>query len=489
MGKPALVWFREDLRVADNPALRAAVESGRPVLCFYIHDTQSDGVRAPGGASRWWLHGSLAALSDNLEKRGGRLHLFSGAAEEIVPKIVAESDAAALYWNRRYGPEREVDAGLKRRFRDAGLEVQSFASRLLYEPGQIRNQSGEFYKVFTPFNRACVAQDPPPKPLPAPREITRAAFPRALDPLAVTLDELALEPTQPDWAGGLRESWERGEDAAQECLRAFIRDGLSGYASRRDRPDIAGTSRLSPHLRFGEISPRQAIHAVREALDGGIDQRDYDSFRAEIGWRDFSYQLVFAHGPIAAQNMNRQFDAFPWREDDAALRAWQRGRTGYPIVDAGMRELWHTGFMHNRVRMIVASFLIKHLLIDWRAGEEWFWDTLVDADPANNPAGWQWVAGSGADAQPYYRIFNPMTQGEKFDPQGAYVRQWVPEIAGLSDRVIHRPWEAKSDMLDRAGIALGETYPEPIVIHEEGRKRALAAFETIKRGRDEAAAG
>ena len=486
MAQPALVWFRDDLRVADNPALRAALESGRPVFCFYVFDDASPEVRPLGGAARWWLHGALANLSDNLEKRGGRLHLFSGAAEELVPHIVAESDAAALYWNRRYGPEREIDARLKKSLRGDGLAVKSFPGRLVHEPGSVLNQSGGYYKVFTPFNRAAVALDPPDAPLPAPREITPAPFPRALDDLSVSLDELALEPTRPDWAGGMRETWEadgagRGEDGAHRRLKAFIGDHLAGYADDRNRPDLDATSRLSPHLRFGEITPRQAIHAALAAKKGGAPAKDYDVFRAEIGWRDFSYQLLFTHGALHMRNMNDQFDAMPWREDDSALRAWQRGRTGFPIVDAGMRQLWHQGYMHNRVRMIVASFLTKHLLIDWRAGEAWFWDTLVDADPANNPAGWQWVAGSGADAQPYYRIFNPMSQGEKFDPQGDYVRQWIPEIADLPNRVIHRPWEATREVLGKAGVVLGETYPEPIVIHEDGRRRALAAFEKTRR--------
>ncbi|MCC5979303.1 MAG: deoxyribodipyrimidine photo-lyase [Salinarimonas sp.] len=486
MAQPALVWFRDDLRVADNPALRAALDSGRPVLCFFIFDDSSPEIRPLGGAARWWLHGSLANLADNLDKRGNRLHLFSGAAEELVPRIVSETDAAALFWNRRYGPEREIDARLKKRLRTEGLEVRSFPGRLVYEPGTVLNQGGGYYKVFTPFNRAAVAQDPPETPLPAPRELPRASFPKALDALSVTLEELALEPRGPDWAGGMRETWEkdgagRGEDAAHKRLKAFIADHLSGYAKNRDRPDLDATSRLSPHLRFGEITPRQAVHAALAAKTDGAPAGDYDSFRAEIGWRDFSYQLLFSRGGLHTRNMNDQFDAMPWREDDSALRAWQEGRTGFPVVDAGMRQLWHQGYMHNRVRMIVASFLTKHLLIDWKAGESWFWDTLVDADPANNPAGWQWVAGSGADAQPYYRIFNPMTQGEKFDPQGDYVRQWVPEIADLPNRVIHRPWEAKREALEAAGVVLGETYPKPIVIHEDGRKRALAAFETIKR--------
>ena len=325
-----------------------------------------------------------------------------------------------------------------------------------------------------------------PGPLPAPREIPRAAFPRALHPLAVSLDELALEPQRPDWAGGLRESWERGEDAAQERLRAFIRDGLSGYASDRDRPDIEGTSAASPRICASARShpARRSMPRVRPLLAASI-RATTTRFAPEIGWRDFSYQLLCCAWPDCGAEHEP-----PVRRLSLARGLMPRfapGSGAAPAIRLSMPACVSSGTQASciiGVRMIVASFLIKHLLIDWRAGEQWFWDTLVDADPANNPAGWQWVAGSGADAQPYYRIFNPMTQGEKFDPKGAYVRHWVPEIAGLSDRVIHRPWEAKSDMLDAAGIALGETYPEPIVIHEEARKRALAAFETIKRGRD-----
>jgi deoxyribodipyrimidine photo-lyase len=478
---PVLVWFREDLRVSDNPALSTAVETQRPVLCFYIVD-EATGAAIRGGASRWWLHGSLAVLAEQLERRGSALRIFKGSSAEIVPHIVRETGAAELLWNRRYGPEREIDAALKASLRENGVAVRSFASRLLYEPGEVLNKTGGIYKVFTPYRNATLIKDPPPRPLAAPDVIEAGTWPPQLAEATSNLEDLNLEPTRPDWAGGLRETWKRGEAGAQERLFAFLEHGFAGYAETRDRPDLDATSRLSPSLHFGEITPRQIVHTARHGLDSGevgATERDYDVLRSELGWRDFSHQLLFFQEDISRINIQRNFDGFPWREDEAALRAWQRGRTGYPFVDAGMRELWQTGFMHNRVRMVVASFLIKHLLIDWRVGEAWFRDTLVDADPANNAASWQWVAGSGADASPYYRIFNPISQGERFDPKGDYVRRWVPELEKLPRTAIHRPWEASSSMLEFAGVRLGIDYPLPVVGHEEGRKRALAAFESI----------
>lgn len=486
MSRPALVWFREDFRIADNPALAAAVESGRPVICVYVHDETSPELRPLGGASRWWLHGSLDALRAGLQAIGGALHILRGDPRDLIPGIVAGSGCEAVFWNRRYGPERAIDVDVKAGLKRSGVEVASFASRLVVEPGEIRTKTGGPYKVFTPFHRACLTRDPPPLPLPAPGRIDSVRLPAEVAAQAVELAALGLEPRRPDWASGLRESWAPGESGARKRLAAFVENDLAGYAGDRNRPDLDVTSRLSPHLRFGEVSARSVVHAARfalEASDGSISREDYDVFRAEIGWRDFSHQLLFENGDLAGANLQKTFDAFPWRSDEPLVDAWRKGRTGYPIVDAGMRQLWRTGFMHNRVRMIVASFLIKHLLIDWRVGEDWFWDTLVDADCANNPASWQWVAGSGADAAPYYRIFNPVTQGERFDPDGGYVRAWIPEIAGLPNRVIHRPWEAPPSVLHSAGVRLGESYPTPIVVHEDARKRALAAFESIRSNR------
>lgn len=484
MTAPVLVWFREDLRVSDNPALSAAVETGQPVLCFHIFENDTPGDSSRGAASRWWLHGSLAALAEALQARGAGLALFEGSALDLVPRMSRETGASALFWNRRYGPERETDATLKSRLATERLTVKSFPSRLLFEPGEVTTKTGELYKVFTPYRNATLAKGPPPPPLRAPGEVRPGRWPAALAAEAVALSSLALEPRNPDWAQDMRAFWERGEAGAQRRLTAFLENDFSGYADTRNRPDLDTTSRLSPHLHFGEISPRQIVYAAQHALDSndfGVKQADFDVLRSEIGWRDFSHQLLFSQENLALTNIQRNFDAFPWREDNAGLEAWKRGMTGYPLVDAGMRQLWSIGFMHNRVRMVAASFLIKHLLVDWRVGERWFWDTLVDADPANNAASWQWVAGSGADAAPYYRIFNPVAQGERFDPNGDYVRRWVPELAKLPGKTIHRPWEASPAVLDSAGVRLGKDYPLPIVAHEAGRQRALAAFESIRR--------
>lgn len=481
MSGPALVWFREDLRVTDNPALVHAVETGAPVLCLYLFDEASPEVRRLGGAARWFLHGGLAELAQSLARIGGELLILSGAAREVVPRIAAETRAAHVSWNRRYGAEREIDADLKQALRDVGVAAKSCKARVLYEPGEVTTKTGGLYRVFTPYRNATLAYDPPPPPLPAPVRIDPGAWPRAVRDEAIPLADLALEPTGPDWAGGLRETWTRGEAGARRRLANFIDGGLRGYAESRNRPDLETTSMLSAHLRFGEISPLQIVHAALHARDAGaIGAADYDMLRSELGWRDFSHQLLYAQPDIAVSNMMASYDAFPWRTDEPGLDAWRRGRTGYPFVDAGMRQLWRTGFMHNRVRMVVGSFLVKHLLIDWRAGEDWFWDTLCDADPANNAASWQWVAGSGADAAPYYRVFNPIAQGEKFDPDGEYIRRWVPELSALAPPYIHRPWDTPRSVLDEAGVALGTAYPRPIVSHAEGRRRALDALAHMK---------
>lgn len=480
MSAPSLVWFRDDLRLADNPALAAAAARG-PVLCLYILD-ESSKRRALGGASRWWLSRSLAALAEELAAKGGALTLMRGDPAALIPEIATACQADFVSWNRRYdGAAVELDKALKAKLVSAGITVESHNAGLLNEPWEVTTTTGTPMKVFTPYWRAARARGEPPAPKPAPKRIESLPLPAALKRHLVAHDELALEPSKPDWAGGLREAWTPGEAGAREALGDFLDGAISGYGEARDRPDKPATSRLSPHLRFGEIGPRQIWQAAQAAGHAHPHlQGDIDKFLSEIGWREFSYQLLFHNPDLATENYNRRFDAFPWRKDAKALRAWQRGLTGYPIVDAGMRELWATGWMHNRVRMITASFLIKHLLLDWREGEAWFWDTLVDADPANNPASWQWVAGSGADAAPYFRIFNPVTQGEKFDPKGAYVRHWIPEIAGLEDRDIHQPWKAGAAALKTAGISLGTTYPEPIVDLDFGRRRALDALATLK---------
>lgn len=476
---PCIVWFRDDLRLSDHPALHAAASTGRPVICLYIFDEPSGsaGARPLGGAARWWLAQSLRALQKRLNGLGAPLVLRKGPAAKIIAETARTTGAGAVFWNEiAQAPHQamadEVAAGL----REIGVTSQSFPGDLLAAPADIRNREGRGLRVFTPFWRRVQALGDPPTPLPAPQKL-RPGPNLASD----TLESWRLEPTRPDWAGGLRDTWAPGELAAQQRLKAFLQNGVAGYASRRDRPDHDGTSRLSPHLRFGEISPRQIWHAAlftqaeRPALSG-----DVDKFLSELGWREFCRHLLFDVPDLATRNLQPSFDAFPWKHDDEALDAWQCGRTGYPIVDAGMRELWHTGVMHNRVRMVAASFLVKHLLIDWREGEKWFWDTLVDADPASNPANWQWVAGCGADAAPYFRIFNPVLQGEKFDSDGAYVRRWVPELAQLPTSLIHRPWSAAPIELKGTGVDLGKTYPEPIIDHSKGRERALNAYAKVR---------
>jgi deoxyribodipyrimidine photo-lyase len=473
---PAIVWFRDDLRLSDNPALTRAVATGRPVVCLYILDERSADIRPLGGAARWMLHQSLHALDASLRERGGELVLMRGAALEIVERIARECAAGACFWNRRYGAaERAVDGAAKSALAALGVAAESDNGALLREPWTIKNQAGETFKVFSAFWRACQRSPAIAPPAPAPKNIKFQAAPASLK--ALRLNDLWLLPTKPDWAAGLRAQWRAGEAAAQARLAAFLDEGLNGYASGRDRPDQPNTSRLSPYLRFGAISPRQIWHAAEAGRHGrNASALDCDKFLAELGWREFSYHLLFHFPDLATRNFQSRFDGFAWRDDPEGLEAWRRGRTGYPLVDAGMRELWATGIMHNRVRMVVASFLIKHLLIDWRRGEEWFWDTLVDADPASNSASWQWVAGSGVDSAPYYRIFNPVLQGEKFDPDGAYVKRRAPELGKLPPKLVHRPWSATSDELASAGITLGVDYPRPIVDHDFARKRALAAF-------------
>jgi deoxyribodipyrimidine photo-lyase len=475
----AIHWFRADLRLADNPALLSAAEGERMVALF-IEETNTK-HRPRGGASRWWLHHSLERLARNLKEKGGELILLRGDSRVLIPQIAASLGADRITWNRRYSEaERETDAAIKSALTAAGIEATSFNGAMLYEPMEIRTQAGGPMRVFTPFWKACRALREPAAPLPAPQRLPPP--PAGNIPSRLALADLRLLPTTPDWAGGIRESWAPGEASAASRLAAFIDGPLDGYGENRDRPDRPSTSRLSPHLAFGEISPRQIWHALEAARLSGETRasgRDAEKFFSELGWREFSTHLLFHFPYLPRDNHQPRFDAFPWRDEPAARRAWQRGLTGYPMVDAGMRELWQTGFMHNRVRMIAASFLIKHLMQDWRAGEAWFWDTLVDADAANNAASWQWVAGSGADAAPYFRIFNPFSQGEKFDPEGLYIRRFVPELAALPDKFIHRPWEAPPGVLKAAGVTLGETYPAPIVDHDRARERALAAFKPL----------
>ncbi len=479
MAAPHLFWFRQDLRLSDNPGLLAALEAG-PVVPCYILDDETAGRWAMGGASRWWLHHSLAALDKALRSKGSRLVLRRGPAAAEIDRLIDETGAAGVFWNRCYEPAAIArDTAIKKALKARGVEAHSRNAALLFEPTEIRNKSGEPFKVFTPFWRACRAAGDPPKPVAEPKSIAAPAQ----WPNSDSLDDWGLLPTKPDWAGGLRETWFPGEAGALGRLEDFIDEAMADYAGGRDMPGLAATSRLSPHLHFGEIGPRKIWHAVRFSLAasraGGL-AKSGEKFLAELGWREFCHSLLFHNPQMPERNLRGEFERFPWRRSRVNVEAWQRGLTGYPIVDAGMRQLWQTGWMHNRVRMVAASFLIKHLLIDWRIGQDWFWDTLVDADLANNSAGWQWVAGSGADAAPYFRIFNPVLQGEKFDPSGAYVRRYVPELAGLPDRFLHRPWEADQDVLAKAGVELGNTYPNRVVEHDHARQRALGAFASLK---------
>ena len=471
-----VVWFRVDLRLSDNAALHAAAETGRPVACLYVLEESTPDLREAGGAKKWWLHHSLASLRDDLRDVGARLVLRRGDAQSALRDVVDAVDADAVVWNRRYGRgETETDNAIRAGLEGDGIAVRAFPGHLLHDPDALKTGTGKPYRVYTPFWRSLSGKLVERDPLPAPERIEGTGGNVSSD----DLDDWKLLPTGPDWAGGIKAYWTPGEAGAQERLEEFRARALDDYDAGRDVPAIDGTSRLSPHLALGEISPMQAWRVA-----DGRDDEDAETWRKEIAWRDFSYHLLHHNPDMPRENIDDKFDRFPWAEMDAEreakLHAWQRGRTGYPIVDAGMRQLWHLGWMHNRVRMITASFLIKHLLIDWRYGEEWFWDTLVDWDAANNSNGWQWVAGSGADASPFFRVFNPVLQGEKFDPEGEYVREWVPELAKLPKKHIHAPWNAPDTALVKAGVRLGETYPEPIVDHKAARERALGAYKTMR---------
>ncbi len=476
--RTAIVWFRRDLRLADNPALGTALERCERVIPIYIHAPDEEAPWQPGGAARWWLHHGLHALAADLADAGSRLIVAQGDSLATLRRLIQATGATECHWNRLYEPASMArDTAIKQALRDAGIRCESHNAAMLFEPWTLKTTAGEPFRVFSPYWRRCVTNLPEvPDPFPAPRALP--AVPSHLE--SMPIDSLGLLP-RIRWDQGLAETWQPGAEGASAQLRRFLAQAVSDYGDRRDLPAQPATSRLSPHLHWGEIGPRQILAAVRQVC-GTVTEGGAGKFVREVGWREFSMQLLYHFPRTPTEPLDPKFADFPWRTDntDALLEAWQRGRTGIPIVDAGMRELWHTGWMHNRVRMVVASLLTKNLRLPWQHGADWFWDTLVDADLANNTQGWQWTAGCGADAAPYFRIFNPVLQGERFDAAGEYVRRWCPELAALPDKLLHQPWTAKPDLLEQLGVRLGRDYPAPVVDLKASRDAALEAFEHLK---------
>lgn len=466
--KNAIYWFRQDLRLEDNPALLHAAE--HDLLPIYILDDDSADEHRMGGASRWWLHHVLNSLNDQLD---GKLQLYIGNPLDTLKQLIKQHQIEVVYWNRCYEPWRiKRDKAIKEHLVQNNVEVHSFNGSLLWEPWENLKADGSPYKVFTPFfKKGCLGAPPPRRPLEKPEIINFIANISS----GASLSELNLLP-KINWDKQLEPHWNISEKGAHQFLESFLENGLINYKNGRNFPALNSTSRLSPYLHFGQISPNQAWYAVHEKpLDENVVH-----FQSELGWREFSYSQLYHFPHLPRQNLQAKFDRFPWVKNDQGLLAWQKGLTGYPIVDAGMRELWQTGYMHNRVRMIVGSFLVKNLLIHWHEGEKWFWDCLVDADLANNSASWQWVAGCGADAAPYFRIFNPITQGQKFDPEGEYTKKYIPELNLLPAKYLYNPWEAPKEVLEKANVRLGETYPNPIVDIKSSREEALEAFAKLK---------
>jgi len=471
---PTILWFRKDLRLADNSALAAAIEAGAPILPVFIWSPKEAGSWAPGGASKWWLHQALKSLSEACKGQGGELILREGESLVTLRDLIAETGAKRVYWNRRYeSPLRELDAEIKRQLREEGIDVESFNSSLLNEPHTAATGAGKPYKVYTPYWKKVKDR---PLPSLADPNLQALRFPGSL-PQSTPLEALNLLPKIP-WDRGFQSQWEPTEAGAIKRLEKFLAGPVNDYATARDRPDFDGTSSLSPYLHWGQIGPRQIMSALAKKQDLG--GQGAQVFAKEVYWREFAYNVLyhFPHTPDAP--LREEYAEFPWEHDAATLEAWQTGHTGYPIVDAGMRQLWETGWMHNRVRMIVSSLLVKHLLHNWHEGAKWFWDTLVDADLASNTLGWQWSGGCGADAAPYFRVFNPIIQGVKFDPEGNYVRRYVPELKKMPAKYIHTPWEAPDGVLEYAGVEIGKDYPAPIIDHKAGRERALAALDQFK---------
>lgn len=473
---PSIVLFQTDLRLADNPALSAAVRRQEPLICLFVWNPDARGYDKPGAASRWWLHHSLQNLAVHIREAGNTLIIRSGRTEEVVSKLIAQFKDPHLFWNRSCEPAiRKTEERLLRILEEQKVDGTGFDGTNLAHPSDIHTQSRKPYTVFTPFWRRLQSELVLSSSLPAPKTLPPPPNKRLN---TERLASLKLLPTI-DWARGIRSTWSPGEEGARSALQKFLRAPAKNYATDRDRPDLPHTSRLSPHLHFGEISPGKVWQAVTRKIENSRSSQERKSLEAylrQIGWREFARHLLYHFPHTEREPLYEAYKKFPWHHKQDLLVAWQKGLTGYPIVDAGMRELWHTGWMHNRVRMITASFLTKDLLLHWETGAAWFWDTLVDADLGNNTLGWQWVAGCGADASPFFRVFNPVTQGRKFDPKGLYVRKWVPELADLPDRWIHEPWEAPSSLLVEAQVHLGKTYPNPIVDHAAARNRALQAY-------------
>ena len=480
MSTATLHWFRHDLRLADNPALDAAVAAGGPLICLYVFDERM------GEARRWWLQHSLTELQKSLDAKGQHLLLRKGEPNQIVLDLAKRHDVGLVTWNRLYAePERQRDHALRDALAKADVRVEEGNAALGREPWDVEQDGGAPYKVFTPFSKAWFKLGELPAPSHAPGRL-----PPPPEDLGAgdELEVWRLLPTKPDWAGGFRERWggKIGEAAAADQLGSFIDEHLANYGKRRDVMGEHGTSRMSPHLHFGEISPRQIFHAVHGAIESGtVTEQQAFPFQREMVWREFAHAILYNFPQLPDEPLRPEFAAFPWADDPGGkmMRAWQGGQTGYPLVDAGMRELWQTGWLHNRSRLVCGSFLTKDLMLPWQEGAKWFQDTLVDADLADNSLGWQWVSGCGVDASPYFRIFNPILQSKKFDPEGVYIRRFVPELAKLPDRLIHAPFEADPDELDQAGVVLGKTYPKPIVDHYKVRDIALAAYKSLKSDR------
>jgi len=473
--KAILVWLQSDLRLDDNPALFAASKTGRPVIPVFIFNEGVNENWRLGAASRWWLHHALQDFNSELESIDSRLLLRTGKTIEVLQKLVDETKSNAIYFHRRYSkPERDEDEIIQKTFSD--LEIKDFSGNLLYEPQNIQTKQGKPYQVYTPYWNACLDKGQPPKPLAPPKELLAPAS----WPKSEKLSSLSLLPTK-NWDEGMKKFWKPEIAGARELFKTFRDEKMDSYKDSRDIPALDGTSRLSPFLHFGQLSSRRLWSELyKRPVKNAASKTQY---LKELVWREFAYHLLFHFPQTDLAPLREDFKKFPWASNPAALQAWQKGQTGYPLVDAGMRQLWQTGWMHNRVRMVVASFLVKHLLLKWQDGAKWFWDTLVDADLASNTLGWQWSAGCGADAAPFFRIFNPITQSQKFDREGTYLREWVPELTKLDSKWIHEPWAAPADVLKKAGIVLGITYPQPMVDHKQAREKALKAFEKLSKGR------